>query len=359
MTAARTRQSPAKAAGKSTAELTGQDEHHLPVDSKTMRRLHGLLTAHGIPTADKGRHDYLSAEVGRPITSASELTRTEAARLIAELEADDAPEVHTLTTRALRKLREPFKDEEVGKLPRSLCRNCSDSRNPGPDGKGTCGMHPNKGECRICGNYHNTQATMHIDFVGHADVTARLLEVDPTWTWTPMACDPNGFPLVDASGGLWINLTVCGVTRPGYGEGKSGQQVGGDQVKVAIGDALRNAAMRFGVALDLWAKGDREWAHEQKHGAEDMAPDQPPPPQEQPPTPWDGPTVDQSIARLIEIAGTQGTDLDGITAKFREQRGLATVDELVEVPPQVMAAFVQSVEAYAAAHPPVPAEAQA
>ena len=28
-------------------------------------------------------------------------------------------------------------------------------------------------------------------------------------------------------------------------------------MKVLIGDALRNAAMRFGVALDLWAKGDR------------------------------------------------------------------------------------------------------
>jgi hypothetical protein len=44
------------------------------------------------------------------------------------------------------------------------------------------------------------------------------------------------------------------VTRLGYGnaEGKSG----GDAVKEIIGDALRNAAMRFGAALDLWHKGD-------------------------------------------------------------------------------------------------------
>jgi hypothetical protein len=44
------------------------------------------------------------------------------------------------------------------------------------------------------------------------------------------------------------------VTRYGYGaaDGKSG----GDAMKEMIGDALRNAAMRFGAALDLWHKGD-------------------------------------------------------------------------------------------------------
>lgn len=60
--------------------------------------------------------------------------------------------------------------------------------------------------------------------------------------------------MLDANGGLWIKLTVCGVTRLGYGDaqGKSG----GDAMKECIGDALRNAAMRFGAALDLWHKGD-------------------------------------------------------------------------------------------------------
>jgi hypothetical protein len=200
----------------------------------------------------------------------------------------------------------------------------------------------------VCGNYHNQQAMMHIDFVGHADVTARLLEVDPTWTWAPMACDPNGFPLVDGAGGLWITLTVCGVTRPGYGEGSSGQQKGGDQVKVAIGDALRNAAMRFGVALDLWAKGDREWAHAEKHGAEHMALDQPPPPQDAPDTPYAGPTAGQSIARLTDLATGQGTDLAGITGKFREANGNMGVEGLHHVPAHVLATLVQQVEAYIA-----------
>jgi hypothetical protein len=53
---------------------------------------------------------------------------------------------------------------------------------------------------------------------------------------------------------MWIKLTVCGVTRIGYGiaEGKSG----GDAIKEVIGDAIRNASMRFGAALELWHKGE-------------------------------------------------------------------------------------------------------
>jgi hypothetical protein len=86
-----------------------------------------------------------------------------------------------------------------------------------------------------------------LDYVGHAAVTDRLLTVDPEWNWEPFATHPqSGLPLLDEKGNLWIRLTVCGVTRIGVGDGKS--------LKECIGDALRNAAMRFGVALDLWAK---------------------------------------------------------------------------------------------------------
>jgi len=90
-----------------------------------------------------------------------------------------------------------------------------------------------------------------LSYVGHADVTDRLLKVDPEWSWEPMGRTPEGLPALDQFGNLWINLTLCGVTRPGVGDGKS--------MKESVGDALRNAAMRFGVALDLWAKGDRSF----------------------------------------------------------------------------------------------------
>lgn len=97
-----------------------------------------------------------------------------------------------------------------------------------------------------------TGKTVHLEYVGHAALTARLLDVDPLWTWEPMGRTPEGLPARDENGGLWIRLTVCGVTRPGYGHAT---KTGGDGIKETIGDALRNAAMRFGAALDLWHKG--------------------------------------------------------------------------------------------------------
>jgi len=121
----------------------------------------------------------------------------------------------TIDVKALAKLREPFPASQIGKLPKG---------------------------------------GVTLDFVGHGYITQRLLDVDPAWNWEPVAFDEHGLPLLDEFGGLWIRLTVCGVTRLGYGDagGKRGQNA----IKEAIGDALRNAGMRFGLALDLWCKGD-------------------------------------------------------------------------------------------------------
>lgn len=91
---------------------------------------------------------------------------------------------------------------------------------------------------------------IQLDFVGHAAVTDRLLSVDPEWSWEPLGVDEHGLPALDAEKNLWIQLTVCGVTRIGVGDGRN--------MKERIGDALRNAAMRFGVALDLWTKDELE-----------------------------------------------------------------------------------------------------
>jgi len=90
----------------------------------------------------------------------------------------------------------------------------------------------------------------NLSYVGHAATTDRLLAIDPEWSWEPVAFGEDGLPAFDARKGLWIRLTICGVTRYGYGDGSS--------VKECIGDAIRNAAMRFGVALDLWSKDELE-----------------------------------------------------------------------------------------------------
>ena len=178
-------------------------------------------------------------------------------------------------------LRAPFPPETIGKLPKPTKRD-----NP-------------KGRCEECGGWHGLPA-VHLDYVGHAAVTDRLLAVDPEWTWEPMARNPDGSPQF-ANGGLWILLTVAGVTRPGFGDESNGRGT-----KEVIGDAIRNAAMRFGVALDLWAK-------EPLDGAE---PDHAPPqdrrrgerPEPVPATPDTGtPQPDRSGAASPEPAVPQTT----------------------------------------------------
>lgn len=166
-------------------------------------------------------------------------------------------------------LREQFAPEKIGKLPRVTCGNCSDKRKQ-------CNEHV-KSRCKTCKAWVS-EKHIHLDFIGHADTTDRFLTVDPEWTWEPVHrdVDPNVLaaaaasgnpdvlaavlnaapPKFDSKGGMWIRLTIGGVTRLGYGDaaGKDGPNA----VKEAIGDALRNAGMRFGVGLDMWRKEGAE-----------------------------------------------------------------------------------------------------
>lgn len=132
-------------------------------------------------------------------------------------------------------LRQPFPANQISKLPKPKNKDAP------------------KGHCNECGGWHGLPA-IHLDYVGHAALTDRLLDADPGWTWEPLSMSPDGLPVLDGYGGMWIRLTVCGVTRLGYGD--AGEKTGGNAIKEVIGDALRNAAMRFGAALDLWHKGD-------------------------------------------------------------------------------------------------------
>jgi|GEM_PF-2354597 len=143
----------------------------------------------------------------------------------------------------LRKLREPFLENQISKLPKPTKAQTEAVKRDWKAGI----------RCQVCGGWHHPDV-IHLDYVGHAALTDRLLSVDPFWSWDHAYTDQNDYPIIDNDGGMWIKLTVCGVTRLGYGDaqGKSG----GDAMKERIGDALRNAAMRFGCALDLWHKGD-------------------------------------------------------------------------------------------------------
>lgn len=148
-----------------------------------------------------------------------------------------------MTPEMFEKLRTPFTRKEIGKLPKVWCADCRDRTKK-------CAEHQ-KEKCGTCKAYIS-KAHNHVSFVGHADVTDRLLRVDPNWNWEPLGFDSFGSPAFDGNGGLWIKLTIGDTTRLGYGHADN--KKGGDAVKEAIGDAIRNAAMRFGVALDLWRK---------------------------------------------------------------------------------------------------------
>lgn len=147
-------------------------------------------------------------------------------------------------------LREPFPPNQISKLPKPT-KQQTDALKAAMDKKDfSLGIR-----CQLCGAWHHKDV-VHLDYVGHAALTDRLLDADPNWSWEPVAFR-DGLPAFDQTGGLWIRLTVCGVTRLGYGHaaGKPSQDPGAREKEV-IGDALRNAAMRFGAALDLWHKGD-------------------------------------------------------------------------------------------------------
>lgn len=145
----------------------------------------------------------------------------------------------------LAKLREPFKPNHISKLPKPTKAQTEAVRADYKKGV----------RCKDCGSWHHPEV-VHLDYVGHAALTDRLLDTDPHWSWEPVAFR-DGLPAFDATGGLWIRLTVCGVSRLGYGHAAAKNGVDpGAREKEVIGDALRNAAMRFGAALDLWHKGD-------------------------------------------------------------------------------------------------------
>lgn len=146
--------------------------------------------------------------------------------------------------KGLELLREPFKENQISKKPVPTKRQTEMVK---ADYK--LGIR-----CKLCGSWHHPDVE-HLDYVGHAALTDRLLDADSKWYWEPLATK-DGLPLFDSNGGLWIKLTVDGVTRLGYGNAEDSTfKETGSREKEVIGDALRNAAMRFGAALELWHKG--------------------------------------------------------------------------------------------------------
>jgi len=120
-----------------------------------------------------------------------------------------------------------------------------------------------------------------LDYVGHAEVTKILLEIDPLWTIEPVAFDEAGLParvkigtMVQA--GFWI--TILGHRRYCVGSVEDRKV---DIGKELVSDAIRNGGMRAGIALKLWSK--EEWGDQPAKPVKKAAAKKPPQSPERPP----------------------------------------------------------------------------
>jgi hypothetical protein len=102
-------------------------------------------------------------------------------------------------------LRAPFPPDQIERLPKTLRADDQDKGRCEQGSRYCADQHP-------CGGWH--ARAIHLSYIGHAGVTMRLNEVDPQWDWRPMATTPEGLPLF-TDAGLWIELTVLGVSRLG------------------------------------------------------------------------------------------------------------------------------------------------
>ena len=82
----------------------------------------------------------------------------------------------TLKPTGLALLRAPFPANQISKLPKET-RAQADERKARKQG---CMVW----KCPECGGAHHKDAT-HLDYVGHAALTDRLLDADPNWYWEP------------------------------------------------------------------------------------------------------------------------------------------------------------------------------
>jgi hypothetical protein len=164
------------------------------------------------------------------------------------------------------------------------------------------------------------KAGTSLDFVGHADITRILLEIDPTWRWVPIAWD-NGRPSIHVENGIatmWGELTILGQARLGVGSVRADKQ---ELDKELIGDFLRNAAMRFGICLSLWTK--QEWDDVSHITTKPMPKVATPAPQAKPATDANPLVSAENIERFKgacaevaldwrEVANTAGVNLDNL-----------------------------------------------
>lgn len=165
---------------------------------------------------------------------------------------------------------------------------------------------------------------MTLDFVGHADVNKALIEIDPLWTWQPVAWDDEGMPKIKVANGvatMWGIMTIHGKQMLGVATAQANKP---DLYKELASDFIRNAAMRFGIYLSLWTKA--EW---EDLGATPVKPVAGKPKQE---TDVMRPAHPDSIKKFIEVCAKENLDHDQVADRAGVNlTGIVTTGDLIKL----------------------------
>ena len=108
----------------------------------------------------------------------------------------------------LKMLREPFPAHQISKLPKES-KAQADERKSNRD---------SAINCTVCGGWHHRRA-VHLDYVGHAALTDRLLDTDVEWNWEPVAWTPDGRELLVNWSQEWWSTPLVTTPEQAYALG--------------------------------------------------------------------------------------------------------------------------------------------
>ena len=171
-----------------------------------------------------------------------------------------------------------------------------------------------------------------LDYVGHAEVTKILLEIDPLWSIEPAALDEAGLPAREKIGtmvqaGFW--MTVLGHRRYCVGSVEDRKV---DIGKELVSDAIRNGAMRFGIALSPWSK--EEWGDQPAKPAKPVKKTAKKSPQTPPEAPQSDATASripadpEIVGRFVAACKGGSLDPDEVAKKAGVNLDAVTVDDM-------------------------------
>ena len=165
------------------------------------------------------------------------------------------------------------------------------------------------------------RGNIKLDYVGHAEITRILTEIDPLWKLEPIKIDDDGLPAYRVENGMahmMGALTLLGHTRLGVGSAPHNKQ---DLLKELWSDLIRNTAMRFGIAVSLWSK--EEWGGESDVAPKKKAPAKKPAPEPAAPADTDK-ANEQTVANFINACKGAGLD----PAEVAEHAKVSDIDNL-------------------------------